>query len=735
MNEFEELDNLVQKILNMSEKDIQKNYKNTLEDLRTTIRKQYDKYEKNGKLDMKEMSKYDRLKKFDEEVKDRLSNLYKDNNSLIKATLTNICDTTRDVVIDTAEKKTKKSLMAIKKNLDVEKTVNEEMAGLKWADRTAHHRSEVIYQIQKTLKEGLSQGSTYKEMSDRLTEKLNKDVVQPMRIIRTEGARVHASTQMQAFDKMAEKGLKMTKKWVTAKDERVRDMHRQMNGVIVPYEEDFTLPDGTKTKMPHLSGVAKHDIHCRCIVTIDFAKNIDDSNKVRNVENKTPKQEEKYTQRQVDNATEWYVSGDGQWINQYLRGNSDIIPTKQELELIDAIKQGTNSEIVKEDVLYRSVDAKAIFGNMTDMEYEQLKSALVYNADDKFSLATKEKFLKDINKKEIIEKGFMSTTKSQEVALEWGGFTGSDKPVVLELKVPRGIRGRDLERFDIYGDKQFEVLLSPNQKYVINEVTTKQGAIYVKASIIPDDTVINFNKIISEDTKKVTALKSTLNTKKVFENIEKIAEKTVKTNDNVVNYIQPQYNYLDKDKAIKIISKDAKKWEKNLFPMEKESVRQYTKNTFKDINNYLRGKPSAKYSPEHLQEIVDNIDKAISKFDLKEDISVIRGISTVTLKKKMGFKKIENIVGKTYTSKGFESSTFDINIAHKFSGSAKFDDGGERLYIQFDIPKGKGHGAYVDLISENKGESEFLINRNTSFEFYEKTEINGITLLKARLKK
>ena len=124
MDKFEELDNLVQKILKMSEKDIQKNYKNTLEDLRTTIRKQYDKYEKSGKLDIKEMSKYDRIKKFDEEVKDRLSNLYKDNNSLINATLTNICETTRDVVIDTAEKKTKKSLMAIKKNLDVEKTVN-----------------------------------------------------------------------------------------------------------------------------------------------------------------------------------------------------------------------------------------------------------------------------------------------------------------------------------------------------------------------------------------------------------------------------------------------------------------------------------------------------------------------------------------------------------------------------------------------------------------------------------
>ncbi|EJU22974.1 phage protein F-like protein [Peptoanaerobacter stomatis] len=286
LDEFQELDNLVQKILKMSEKDIQKNYKKTLEELRTTIRKQYDKYEKGGKLDIKEMSKYDRLKKFDDEIKIKLYQLYKNNNALINATLTNICETTRDIVVDTAQNKTKKSLIAIKKTLDIEKTVNEEMAGLHWANRTAHHRNEVIYQVQKTLKEGLSYGSTYKQMSDRLTEKLNGDVLKPIRIIRTEGARVHASTQMQSLDKIAEKGVKMTKKWLSAKDERVRDMHRQMHGISVAYEDDFALPDGTKTKMPHLSGVAKHDINCRCIVTIDFAKNIDKNTNFKgNLEN------------------------------------------------------------------------------------------------------------------------------------------------------------------------------------------------------------------------------------------------------------------------------------------------------------------------------------------------------------------------------------------------------------------------------------------------------------------
>ena len=57
------------------------------------------------------------------------------------------------------------------------------------------------------------------------------------------------------------------------------------------------------------------------------------------------------------------------------------------------------------------------------------------------------------------------------------------------------------------------------------------------------------------------------------------------------------------------------------------------------------------------------------------------------------------------------------------------------MLIQLDIPKGKGRGAYIDNLSEWNGEKEFLIKRDASFEFYEKTKHeNGMVLLKARWK-
>lgn len=268
--DFVNLNKEIDKIIKKAETNVIKNYSKTLETLRNDIRKLYDKYEKDGILSMDQMVKYDRLKKFDNNILLKVSNLYKENSTFMDNTLRNIFKYTRDETIDIVQKKTEKSLIPIKKTLDIEKTVNEKMAGLHWTERMGYQRNDCIYKVQKTLKEGLAQGSSYGEMSKRLNEELNGKVIQPVRIIRTEGARVYQSTQIESLDKIAQKGLQMTKKWVTANDERVRSQHREMDGIIVRYEEDFLLPDGTHTKAPHLTGVAEHDIHCRCIMTIDL---------------------------------------------------------------------------------------------------------------------------------------------------------------------------------------------------------------------------------------------------------------------------------------------------------------------------------------------------------------------------------------------------------------------------------------------------------------------------------
>ncbi len=62
----------------------------------------------------------------------------------------------------------------------------------------------------------------------------------------------------------------MTKTWVSSKDERVRDMHADMEGVTIPYEDDFVMPDGVEGFAPGIIGAPQHDINCRCTWKIDL---------------------------------------------------------------------------------------------------------------------------------------------------------------------------------------------------------------------------------------------------------------------------------------------------------------------------------------------------------------------------------------------------------------------------------------------------------------------------------
>jgi hypothetical protein len=191
-----------------------------------------------------------------------------------------------------------------------------------------------------------------------------------------------------------------------------------------------------------------------------------------------------FTQPQKD-AIEWYVSGEGQFVNQIMRGRSSERFTDYEKEQVEILKEATNRPLpsgIKE--LYRSVDASAVFGDMSLSDFDNMQSLLMYDADDRYAQAQKKR-VESIIDKTITEKGFMSTTKDKETALYWGDFTGSEKPIALSLKVRDGIKGADLKDFDVEGSEQQEVLLHPNTKYKVKRVGVEEGTIVVYADLIP----------------------------------------------------------------------------------------------------------------------------------------------------------------------------------------------------------------------------------------------------------
>ena len=65
----------------------------------------------------------------------------------------------------------------------------------------------------------------------------------------------------------------------------------------------------------------------------------------------------------------------------------------------------------------------------------------------------------------------MSTTRDAEVAYNWFGYTGSDKDIALELQVPDGIKGFDVEKFfEMENEAQREVLLQRGLAYKVDGI-------------------------------------------------------------------------------------------------------------------------------------------------------------------------------------------------------------------------------------------------------------------------
>jgi hypothetical protein len=273
--EFEKLKKQIERLIRREEKAIVKNYKSTLTDLRNLMANIHAKHEIDGQLTFVEMAKYDRLKKMDKEITVLIQELYKSNTKVTATALREVYKQnfygTRSII----ETATGKRLRGILKQEVLDRAITNEISGLKWTERMGLHRNTAVIKIRETVRQGLQQGSTYKQMSDRLLEAMNNNVVNPTRIVRTESHRVMEASKLDSLENAHNQGVKMIKRWVSAKDERVREVgeggHTAMDGQEVAFGEDFYNPDtGGRGPTPGQMGNAKDDCNCRCIFVIDI---------------------------------------------------------------------------------------------------------------------------------------------------------------------------------------------------------------------------------------------------------------------------------------------------------------------------------------------------------------------------------------------------------------------------------------------------------------------------------
>lgn len=161
-------------------------------------------------------------------------------------------------------------------------------------------------------------------------------------------------------------------------------------------------------------------------------------------------------------------------------------------------------------------------------------------------------------------------------------------------------------------------------------------------------------------------------------------------------------------------------WENSLSDTEKKGITEYTDYRSYNINDDLR---NGKYNTSKYKNQIDEMDKAIAKFDLAQNIKVYRGTNIMEFGKTLNdFSDIKTLEGKTINLPSYTSTSTNYKIADK-----EFD--GEVL-MQIDVKKGNGKGAYVDYLSymnpdnEEDRESEFLLKRNSQLKIKKVSQRN-----------
>ena len=275
-----------------AEAEIRKTYQVLLQDLRPFLADEYTRYAEYDQLTYEILQRHGAYARFLEEVEQKINDISPEVKRLIRSTVDQTYEYTYNGMIDCV----KKAVVGVELgNLKactpdvIRRAVENPVSKLTLNDRLEKHRKEIVYDIKQNITVGLMNGDRYTTMANRIKRSVDGDYKKAIRIVRTETHRIReagnmdAATSVDKVLKTCESGMRMAKTWRTMKDERVRPVktkgknrkydHRKMEGVMIPVDEEFTLPSGAKTMAPGQSGVAGEDINCRCYLSYGVEKN------------------------------------------------------------------------------------------------------------------------------------------------------------------------------------------------------------------------------------------------------------------------------------------------------------------------------------------------------------------------------------------------------------------------------------------------------------------------------
>ena len=248
------------------ERELIKAYAAGLKSIRAQIAEVYARYGTDSGLTYSEMQKYNRLANLEKQIMDELKKLTGKNAKSLEVALGLIFQSGYYYTAYALESELGLRLGFGLLNPEVIKaSIQNPISGLTLNETLAKRRAEILIRLRQEITQGLINGESYKSMAERLKTTLEGDAQKALLVAQTEAHRVQNEGRVASLDKATSTGLELERIWTATLDERTRQRHRELDGMVADKDGVFKFK-GMTARYPGGWGVASMDIRCRCAV-------------------------------------------------------------------------------------------------------------------------------------------------------------------------------------------------------------------------------------------------------------------------------------------------------------------------------------------------------------------------------------------------------------------------------------------------------------------------------------
>lgn len=251
--------------------------------------------------------------------------------------------------------------------------------------------------VRSNLSRGIAQGQSWGDIAVNIASGMNSPMRRALndsiRIARTEGHRVQQQGFLDAGFEAIKNGADILKQWDATLDGRTRDEHREVDGTIIKWDEEFDV-GGEKMEAPSVGGSARNVCNCRCCL-LQRAKWALDEDELETLQERADyfeldksEQFKTFRKNYLNNVTAENKPND---YSRMIKLNESLGSNKDEFhKLLDNCDNDSIIEIYKtrsEDVLkYKYIKGKGSFNH----EWNNITWTIDVSDGNKFSILTHE---------------------------------------------------------------------------------------------------------------------------------------------------------------------------------------------------------------------------------------------------------------------------------------------------------------------------------------------------------